>query len=160
MTQRVALLIAAALTGFVLVLAGTLAATVMQPSPPPAVVAPPIDPAPPASEGAATTDAFAAREAAYQQALDQARAQIVEANRRLEQANAQLAQVYQSQAVPAPATATPELPPASAPAPAADTVDATSGPGPYDAPLPPVQAAPAGAAQGIEQHENNDEGDD
>lgn len=108
MRQRTALVIAAALTAFVLVLVGGLASRMSQLT----------EGQPVTSVAAAPTDAqitldptaqalLAEREAAYQQALAEANRRIEQANAQLAQANTQLAQVGQAPAVAAPAPAAP-----------------------------------------------------
>lgn len=93
MRQRTALVIAAALTAFVLVLVGGLASRISQLT----------ETQPAASVAAAPTDApitldptaqalLQEREAAYQQALAEANSRIEQANAQLAQANTQLAQ--------------------------------------------------------------------
>jgi hypothetical protein len=122
MTQRIALLIAAGLTAFCLVVAGGLSMALMQPSAPPvALDAPP--PAPAVDLVSSTAGGGAApalapeQEAVYQQALQEARAQLDEANRRLAAANEQL-RLAQQPPSPTPVPADPPSPTAAqAPAP-------------------------------------------
>ncbi len=117
MTQRSALLITAGLTTFVLIVLGGLGAYLAQPpaAPAPAPAAA-TDAAPPNSGSA---DPVATQAAVYQQALQDARTQLDEANRRLAAANAQL-RLAQTPTAPPP-------PVASTAAPAAPT-DAVSAP--------------------------------
>jgi uncharacterized membrane protein YkoI len=121
MTQRSALFIAAGLTAFVLVVLGGLD-TALAPPPPVPLIAPtaPADP----TTGANSAAPFP--QAVYQQALQEARAQLDEANRRLALANEQL---HQAQAPSAP------LPPA-----------ATATPAPPAYPVSPLAAAQAALA--------------
>lgn len=114
MKQHTLLGIAAALTAFVLVLIGALAGQILQSSAPVTSVATDAVADPvvvsteaPASAPAALDPAMEAlireREAAYQQALEEANKQLAEANRRLEAANRQVAQqMNQQQSAPAP----------------------------------------------------------
>src|SRR5262245_15715764 len=99
MKPRLALIIAAVLTTFILVLVGAVATRLVQPSPAeqaaaidgnlaaPVAVAAPSEPSPIISPTIVLGDALAARDAAYQQ-------QLAEAQARIEQANRQLQQVY------------------------------------------------------------------
>ena len=108
MTQRNALLISAVLAAFLLAVLGGLAATLLQPTaPPPAADDPTV-----AGAVAAAPALDPAREAAYQQALADAQAQLLEANRRLAEANAQL----EAAPIPPPTTAPPAPVPTDPPA--------------------------------------------
>lgn len=111
MNQRNALLLSAGLTAFVLVVLGGLAAILLQPAASSPVAGDPVAAAPVAAAPALDPT----REAAYQQALADAQAQLTEANRRLEEANAQRA------ATPVPPTPRPPAPPVPTDPPAAPT---------------------------------------
>lgn len=130
MTQRIALTIAAALSAFVLVLIAGVAARVSQS---PVAVAPTEVPTA-APTTAATLDPtaqaiIAERDAAYQEALAQANAQIEQANAQIEQANAQIEQANAATAPAAPAAAPAAAAPAAiAPAPAAPAAPAPVAP--------------------------------
>lgn len=102
MSQRTMLIIAAALTAFVLVLVGGVAARLSQPADSQAATSAPAVPADAEITLDPTAQALLAeREAAYQQALAEANRRIDQANAQLAQANAQLAQ---APAVAAPAS--------------------------------------------------------
>lgn len=90
MSQRTLMMIAAALTAFVLVLAGGVATRLAAVAPAPA----PTDTAAPASAGLdpAVEARIREREAAYQAAIDEANRRLVAANEQIAQANAQIAQ--------------------------------------------------------------------
>jgi uncharacterized membrane protein YkoI len=97
MKPRFALMIAAVLTTFVLVLVGAVINRLIEPSPAELAAATDLSaPPPPTVDLQATTSA---REIAYQQ-------QLAEANRRLEEANQQLSQADDALAQPAPPAAT------------------------------------------------------
>src|SRR4051812_26181620 len=104
MTQRSALMIAAGITAFLLVFAGALATYMTQMKPQAAsATEQTVTSAPAADPGQAQPDAVQtmqavldARETAYKQQLD-------EANRRIEEANNRLKQLYERFGTPAPA---------------------------------------------------------
>jgi uncharacterized membrane protein YkoI len=151
MNQRSALLIAAALTAFLLVLVGGLAsrlsasadlgatATVVLPTeapPPTAVVA--LDP---------TVEALMKdREAAYQQALAEANSRLGQANSQIAQANAQISSLEQSQQKLADqinqAAAAAPVAVAHAPAAPAAALAAAPAAAPSAVPAPAAPAAP------------------
>jgi uncharacterized membrane protein YkoI len=103
------MLISAVLTAFVLVVLGGLAAIVLQPSAPATTAT---SAAPAAAPPVQALDPN--REAAYQQALADAQAQLVEAIRRLEQANAELAATAVPPPPPPPVPTEPPAAPAYA----------------------------------------------
>lgn len=103
MTQRTALTIAAALTAFMLVLAGGLAMIIMQPQKTAATSEGATAPAAAAGLDPATVQAMIdERDAAYAQQLQQADQQLREANDRLSQAYAQLEKQNAQQLSPTP----------------------------------------------------------
>lgn len=102
MTQRIALLMAAALTAFLVVAGAALGASLARPAAPPATAPAPVTASDPLADPAVQA-VLQDREASYRQLVE-------EANRRLEQANAQL------QATPPPAPTAPSPPPPAAPA--------------------------------------------
>jgi Peptidase propeptide and YPEB domain len=142
MKQRIPLLLAAGLAAFMLVLAGGLAAQLLPPAPAAAVVdaAGAVDPALPAPPNDPALQTLLDREAAYEQALQQANAQLQQAYQDQERLAGQV-RALQTQAAAAPAT--------GAPAPAAQPAAPAYALSPQQAGLVALRTAPGASLTGV-----------
>ena len=142
MKQRIPLLIAVGLTAFILVLGGGLAARLLAPAPatPVAAAATGGDPAVLAAPDDPTVQTLLDREAAYEQALQQANGQLQQAYQDQQRLADQVKALQTQAQAPAAPTATPAAP--TAPAAPTDPPAPTYALSPQQAALVALRAAP------------------